>query len=181
MEITEDIFKVNCARLLSNFKMTRQGPFKGIKWNETNIADPKGKTFSKYNGATIITPNTKEVEIATNVEINDHRDAENAAKKILSITNSEAVLITRGKNGMTLLEASKKKAFHIVNVDAIVVAESPKLAPYRQEMQMNISKTLKVSSDCINIKATTTEGLGFIGNKEGVGAMCVVLLQSGLD
>ncbi len=41
--ITKDIFKVNCARLLSNFKMTRQGPFKGIKWNETNIVDPKGK------------------------------------------------------------------------------------------------------------------------------------------
>ncbi len=41
--ITEDIFKVNCARLLSNFKMTRQGPFKGIKWDEANIVDPKGK------------------------------------------------------------------------------------------------------------------------------------------
>ena len=73
----------------------------------------------------------------------------------------------------------KKKKIHIVNVDAVILAESPKLAPYRQEMQRNLSKTLKVSSACINIKATTTEGLGFIGNKEGVGAMCVVLLQSG--
>lgn len=84
---------------------------------------------------------------------------------------------------LKLLEKTRaiieKKAFHIVNVDAVVVAESPKLAPYRQEMQRNISESLKVSSDCINIKATTTEGLGFIGNKEGVGAMCVVLLQSG--
>lgn len=72
----------------------------------------------------------------------------------------------------------KRRDLQVVNVDAVVLAESPKLAPYRQEMQRNISETLKVSSACINIKATTTEGLGFIGNKEGIGAMCVVLLQS---
>ena len=76
------------------------------------------------------------------------------------------------------LSIVNKKGFGIVNVDAIILAESPKMAPFINEMQQIIGHTLNVSGNCINIKATTTEGLGFIGHKEGIGAMCIVLLQS---
>lgn len=70
-----------------------------------------------------------------------------------------------------------EKGFSIINADATVFAEAPKLAPYKNEIQKNIAQTLNVDPDLINIKATTTEGLGMIGKGEGIGAMCVVLID----
>ncbi len=67
--------------------------------------------------------------------------------------------------------------FKIENADATILAEQPKLAPYRTAMQRNIAGAMNADPHCINIKATTTEGLGMIGRGEGVGAMCVVLLR----
>ena len=77
------------------------------------VVDPKGKNFSKYSGASIITPNTNEAEIVSKIKITTDSLAEKAALKILEKTNCDAVLITRGERGMTLLEASKMKPFHI--------------------------------------------------------------------
>jgi 2-C-methyl-D-erythritol 4-phosphate cytidylyltransferase/2-C-methyl-D-erythritol 2,4-cyclodiphosphate synthase len=62
------------------------------------------------------------------------------------------------------------------NVDATVVAEKPKLSPYIQNMNENIAKVLKVHRDRINVKATTTEGLGFAGRKEGIAAYAVATI-----
>ena len=69
------------------------------------------------------------------------------------------------------------KDFSIVNIDTIIFAESPKISPFRQAMLTNIAQAIGLDPDRINIKATTTEGLGPFGRGEGIGAMCVVLIQ----
>ncbi len=66
--------------------------------------------------------------------------------------------------------------FIISNIDATVIAQKPKLLPYIQKMKTNISDILKISSDRINIKATTEENLGFTGSGEGIAAHAVCLL-----
>ena len=71
----------------------------------------------------------------------------------------------------------REKGFTIINIDSTIFAEAPKLSPYREEMQKNIAKTIKIEPDRVNIKATTFEGLGMIGKGEGIGAMCVALLR----
>jgi 2-C-methyl-D-erythritol 2,4-cyclodiphosphate synthase len=71
----------------------------------------------------------------------------------------------------------RKKGLTILNMDTIIFAEAPKIGPYRKSMQENLAAAVNVDPDCVNIKATTTEGLGIIGKGEGIGAMCVVLLE----
>lgn len=66
-------------------------------------------------------------------------------------------------------------AFH--NLDCTIVAQSPKLAPYREEMRLNIARVLGAETGQISIKATTTEGLGFTGRKEGIAAYAVCLVR----
>ena len=70
-----------------------------------------------------------------------------------------------------------EKGFAILNVDTVIFAEAPKLSPFRKAMQMTLAKTLALTPEQFNIKATTTEGLGMIGQGEGIGAMAVVLIQ----
>jgi len=65
----------------------------------------------------------------------------------------------------------------IINIDATVFAETPKLSPYKPAMRDKLSAALAIPSDRINIKATTTEGLGFVGEGLGIAAMCVVLID----
>lgn len=69
------------------------------------------------------------------------------------------------------------KGFRIVNLDCIVFAEAPKLGAHRHEMQATIAKVMNIKPEEVNIKATTTEGLGMIGKGEGIGAMCVALIK----
>lgn len=73
-------------------------------------------------------------------------------------------------------ELIKEKGFKILNIDATIVAERPKMAPYIDKMKGNIAKGLCLKTDCVNIKATTEEGLGFTGNGEGISAHAVSLL-----
>ena len=67
----------------------------------------------------------------------------------------------------------------VVNVDASVVCEEPKLAPKRDEMVMNVAQALKVGADQVSIKATTNEKLGFAGRGEGIAAMAVAVVSAG--
>ena len=69
------------------------------------------------------------------------------------------------------------KGFTIMNLDSTVFANAPKLSPYRDAMQKNISRTIEIEQDRVNVKATTFEGLGMIGKGEGIGAMCVALID----
>lgn len=84
-------------------------------------------------------------------------------------------------SSMTLLERVYKvmsdEGFEIGNIDATVAAEKPKLAPYIDEMRENIAKTLNTSIENINVKATTTEKLGFVGEQKGMSSYSVCLLN----
>ena len=71
----------------------------------------------------------------------------------------------------------RQKGFSIGNIDTIIFAEAPKIGPYRDTMQKNLAHAVEVDPGCINIKATTTEGLGIIGKGNGIGAMSVVLVS----
>ena len=72
----------------------------------------------------------------------------------------------------------RKKGFRkIINIDATIIAEHPKMAPYIEKMKNIISEVLRIRSDLINIKATTTEKLGFTGREEGIAAMAVCLIE----
>jgi len=70
-----------------------------------------------------------------------------------------------------------EKGFRIINLDSIIFAEAPKIGSYRYEMQNILAKEINIAPNGVNIKATTTEGLGVIGKGEGIGAMCVALLE----
>jgi len=68
--------------------------------------------------------------------------------------------------------------WELVNLDATVFAQAPRITPFKRRMAMGMAQCLFVDHRLINIKATTTEGLGAVGREEGIAAMCVVLLQS---
>ena len=67
--------------------------------------------------------------------------------------------------------------FRVNNIDATIVAEKPKMAPYIPAMITNISEAIKMDRSTINVKATTTEGLGFAGRGEGIAAYAVTLIR----
>ncbi|MCJ7508180.1 MAG: 2-C-methyl-D-erythritol 2,4-cyclodiphosphate synthase [candidate division Zixibacteria bacterium] len=67
----------------------------------------------------------------------------------------------------------------IENIDSTVLAEEPKLAKYIDKMRQNIAESLDINKDRISIKATTTEGMGFVGRKQGMAAYAIVLINQG--
>ena len=69
------------------------------------------------------------------------------------------------------------EGYNIINVDCIIVAEKPKLIGYIPKMEENIAQTLKMKIGNINVKATTTEGLGFEGRGEGISSQAIVMLS----
>ena len=71
----------------------------------------------------------------------------------------------------------KEKGYNISNIDATVVCQKPKLAPFIEQMRINISTCLKIDISQVNIKATTTETLGFEGRKEGISSHAVCLIE----
>ena len=85
-------------------------------------------------------------------------------------------------SSMELLTAVKnliaEKDAKICNIDSVIVAEKPKMAGFIPQMCENIAKTLEVAADCVSVKATTTEGLGYTGRGEGIAAQAVVLLDN---
>ena len=69
-----------------------------------------------------------------------------------------------------------ERGWQVTNVDATVIAQAPRLAPFIDAMRANIAEDLGVVIDQVNVKATTTEHLGFIGREEGIAAQAVVLI-----
>jgi len=69
------------------------------------------------------------------------------------------------------------KNFSVVNIDCTVIAQAPKLASYIAQMCQHIANDCSIDINCVNVKATTTEKLGFTGRGEGIAAMAVVLLD----
>lgn len=87
-----------------------------------------------------------------------------------------------GADSLVLLKevcmAIDKKGYKISNIDATVIAQKPKMKPYIEQMRANIANVCGVDIDCVNIKATTEERLGFTGREEGISAHAVCLLES---
>ena len=71
----------------------------------------------------------------------------------------------------------KEKNYSIGNVDSIVVAEKPKLAPHILQMRQRLAEVMQVDVDAVSVKATTEEGLGFTGTRQGIAAYAVVSLE----
>lgn len=71
----------------------------------------------------------------------------------------------------------KAQGFAISNIDLTLVAQAPKIGPHRDEIRETIAKLLHMESNTVNIKATTTEGLGYCGREEGIAAYAVVLIK----
>ncbi|HAQ08616.1 MAG TPA: 2-C-methyl-D-erythritol 2,4-cyclodiphosphate synthase [Bacillus bacterium] len=71
----------------------------------------------------------------------------------------------------------KNKGYELVNADCTIIAQNPKMAPYIEPMRNRIADLLDGTPDQVNVKATTTEKLGFAGREEGIAAQVVVLLQ----
>lgn len=86
----------------------------------------------------------------------------------------------KGADSAELLRASynlvTSKGYKVSNIDATVVAEAPKLKPYIPEMSQRIADILRIPSDRVSLKATTSEKMGFVGRSEGIAAMATVLV-----
>ena len=76
-----------------------------------------------------------------------------------------------------VVDMVNQKGFSIANVDATVLAQAPKLRPHIDRMRQNLADAMQIAADRVNVKATTEEGLGFTGAKEGIAAHAVCLLN----
>ena len=87
----------------------------------------------------------------------------------------------KGISSMILLqkvrELIEQEGFRLGNADITIMAQRPKILPYIQQMRQNIAEVLNKDISCINVKATTTEKLGFIGREEGIAAEAVCILN----
>ena len=89
----------------------------------------------------------------------------------------------KGADSLMLLKVVASRlaqfGYHVVNIDATVIAQAPKLAPHIDRMRQNIAFALDVDLDAVSVKATTEEGLGFSGEKLGIAAHAVCLIEKG--
>lgn len=92
-------------------------------------------------------------------------------------TDPEYKNIDSKKLLLRVRELIRNKGWHIVNIDSTLVLQSPRISPYIEEMQLNLAQMLEVERDKISIKATTNEGLGYIGTGEGAAAYAVALIN----
>ncbi len=87
----------------------------------------------------------------------------------------------RGADSRALLRATlallAQAGWQVGNVDATIIAQQPKMAPYLPQMVANLAADLKVAVDCVNVKAKTSEKLGFVGRGEGIATEAVVLIR----
>lgn len=87
----------------------------------------------------------------------------------------------RGISSLELLRRVKlhlaEKNYKIVNVDATIIAQAPKLSPYRETMRENLAKVMEVDVEQVSVKATTEEHLGFTGKGEGIAAHAICLIE----
>lgn len=86
-----------------------------------------------------------------------------------------------GRSSLRFLEDTVREikaiGFSVVNIDATIVAQAPRIGPYRSAMQRQIAETIGIETDQVNIKATTTEGLDAAGEGKGIAATAVVLIR----
>jgi len=84
---------------------------------------------------------------------------------------SSMILLARVKDLLS------EKGLKVVNIDTVIVVQEPRLAPYMENMAANVAAALEISSSQVNIKATTTEGLGFTGTGDGIAAYAIAMIE----
>ena len=143
----------------------------GRKLTLGGIEIPFGKGLSGHSDADVLTHAIIDALFgaAGLNDIGSHFPAEDESYKDISS------LVLLGKAN----ELVVKKGFKIGNIDATVVAQQPKLAPFIDDIRVRLSQALGIEKERLMVKATTTEGLGFAGRGEGVAAYAVVLLDGG--
>lgn len=77
-----------------------------------------------------------------------------------------------------VVSQAQSKGYVLGNLDVTVVAQEPRLAPYIAKMKVRIAQLFNAADDCVNVKATTTEKLGFVGRKEGIACHAVVIMKA---
>lgn len=75
-----------------------------------------------------------------------------------------------------VMEQLRARRLAVVNADLTIIAQVPRIAPFREAMRRQLAQLLDLAVECVNLKATTTEGLGFLGRAEGIAAQAVVLV-----
>ena len=80
-----------------------------------------------------------------------------------------------------VMAMSRERGFRVVNLDATVIAQAPRLAPHQREMEAVVAEVLGISAEAVNLKVTSTDRMGAIGRGEGMAAMAVVLLSSAVE
>lgn len=94
---------------------------------------------------------------------------------------SDQDLVNKNRNSREfiseILNMLDGKNLKVVNVDATIILQAPKISAFIDDMRRIIAEDLKIESEFVNVKATTTEKMGFVGREEGIAAMAIVLLQ----
>lgn len=133
------------------------------------------------------------VDISWKLGLLGHSDADVLAHAVMDALSGAARLGDIGKlfpdtdpaykgiSSMVLLShvggLLRENGFAVVNIDATLLAQAPKVGPYRSQMEANIASALGIDPEQVNVKATTEEGLGFTGDSSGMAAHAVVLLE----
>jgi len=76
-----------------------------------------------------------------------------------------------------IVEMLNARGFRVINLDSTIMAEAPKISPYKETMEENIARAIEIEPEYVNIKGTTFESLGMIGKGEGIAAICVALIE----
>ncbi len=77
----------------------------------------------------------------------------------------------------TVVQKVNEKGYKIINIDSVIIAQAPKMMGYIEQMRKNIADACGISTDCVNVKATTEEKLGFTGRGEGISASAAALID----
>ena len=133
------------------------------------------------------------VEVPYDRGLDGHSDADVLAHAVMDALLGAAALGDIGKlfpdsddaylniSSMVLLERVARElrngGYAVINIDATLVAQAPKIGPYREEMRRNIASALEIDVSQVNVKATTEEHLGFTGTGEGMAAHAVALIE----
>lgn len=133
------------------------------------------------------------IEVEYNRGLDGHSDADVLTHAVIDALLGAAALGTIGEHfpgtdpqyeGISSLELLAMAAtmveeagYAVVNVDSVVIAEEPRLQPYLARMALQLADRLGIDRDCVGVKATSPEGLGALGSREGIAAQAVVLIQ----
>ena len=121
------------------------------------------------------------VEVPYEKGLLGHSDADVLTHAVMDKLFPDTDAAYAGISSILLLERVAERlreaGYAVVNLDATVLAQAPKLAPYRERMRENLARVLALDASCVSVKATTEEGLGFTGEGLGIAAHAVALLE----